>query len=278
VISLLSYDYEALTLLALIQGLTEFLPVSSSGHLVLAQAALGVDEPALALDVALHVGTLLAVLVVYRAAVLRLVRDVLRGQFGEARLLVIGTLPAGVIGVLFKDQIQAAFHRPDLAAIGLFVTALVLVAGEWIGRRRAADPKDSEDAAAEADDRLDEVIGWKGALLVGVFQACAIVPGISRSGSTIVAGMFCGLTPRKAARFSFLLSIPAIAGAAILSLPDVSREGFASGPMPVVWATFLAGFVGWGALRVLIAFLGRGVFAWFAVYCTALALGALAFG
>ena len=105
----------------------------------------------------------------------------------------------------------------------------------------------------------------------------AIVPGISRSGSTIATALLCGLAPERAARFSFLLSVPAIAGAAVLNLPDAMGEGLGGGVGPILWATAFAGFVGWGALRVLLAFLGRGAFGWFAAYCIGLAVGALMF-
>ena len=260
-------EFAALTFLALIQGLTEFLPISSSGHLVLCQAAMGVQEPALALDVALHVGTLLAVCIVYRADLARLVLGVFRGQLGEPALLLLGTLPAGLVGLSFKSEIEGMFHDPKVAATGLFATALALLAGEWARRRRAgASPRASAGA-----------LSWRTALIVGSVQALAIVPGISRSGSTIAAGMLCGMRPKAAARFSFLLSIPAILGAAVLNVPDAMEQGLGGGVGPILWAAGFAGFVGWGALRVLLAFLGRGAFAWFALYCAVLGAGALAF-
>jgi len=262
-------DFTGLTLLALIQGLTEFLPISSSGHLVLAQSAMGLEEPALALDVALHVGTLLAVFVVYRRDLAALGRDALAGDLGEALRLGLATLPAGLVGVLLKDRIQAAFHSPTLAAYGLLGTALVLLAGEW-ARRRQAPSVPAEESAASLPT-------YTQAFLIGCAQALAILPGVSRSGSTIAAGVLSGLAPERAARFSFLLSIPAILGAAVLNLPDALDEGLGGGVGPILWAALFAGFVGWGALRVLLAFLGRGAFAWFAAYCVVLASGALLF-
>lgn len=275
--SLASYDFDSLTLLALIQGLTEFLPISSSGHLVLAQAAMGFEEPALALDVALHVGTLIAVVVVYRRDLLELARGALRGDFREPLLLMLATLPAAVIGLTFKDSIQAAFHRPDLAARGLFVTAAVLMVGEVARRRRirsTASAQAEVDASRAQESSERPLSAWH-ALLIGTAQAVAIFPGISRSGSTIAVGMMCGLSAERAARFSFLLSIPAILGAAVLNLPDAMAEAAGVELRAILWATLLAGFVGWGALRILIVFLGRGAFTWFAVYCAVLGAGAL---
>ena len=258
----------ALLLLALLQGLTEFLPVSSSGHLVLAQSALGMDAPALALDVALHVGTLLAVLVVYRRDLLDLAREVRRGELAELLALLVGSLPAALAGLLLKDRIQAAFHSPSLAGAGLLGTAGVLVAGELARRRRPVEE------AGHGGERCPP-LGLGVAFVIGCAQLCAILPGLSRSGSTIAAGLLCGLAPARAARFSFLLSIPVILGAAVLSLPDLSEEELGIGATAILWAALLAGLVGWAALRLLLTFLARGAFAWFALYCTVLGAGAL---
>lgn len=255
-------DFASLTLLALIQGLTEFLPISSSGHLVLAQAALGFEAPALTADVALHVGTLVAVLVVYRRDVLALLSGIPRGELGEPALVVLGTLPAAAVGLVFRSELERAFDQPRWAAGGLFVTALVLLAGEW-GRRRSRPDEES--------------FRWWHALGIGLAQALAIWPGISRSGTTIAAGMLCGLSPARAARFSFLLAIPAILGAALLQAPALAGQSGADGLGRLLWGAAFAGFVGWGALRVLLAFLGRGAFTWFAAYCVALGTGALVF-
>lgn len=258
-------EFAALTLLALLQGLTEFLPVSSSGHLVLAQAALGMEEAGLALDVSLHLGTLLAVVVVYRKALLKLLQGALRGEWREPLFLVVGSVPAGVVGVFFGDVVEGLFHSARAASIGLFVTAAMLLVGESARRRHRA---------AGAKPRA-MTLGI--AVAIGCAQALAVVPGISRSGSTIALGLLCGLAPKQAARFSFLLSLPAILGAAVLKLPDAAQAGFGGDPGLVIWAALFAGFVGWGALRMLLAFLGRGAFGWFAVYCVALGVGGLVF-
>ena len=267
-------EFAALSVLALLQGLTEFLPISSSGHLVLAQAAMGFEEPALTIDVALHLGTLVAVVLVYRRDLFEILREVLGGDLRQVLLLVVGTLPAGIVGVLFKDQLERVFHSPRYAACGLLVTAVVLLAGEAARRRRVREGAAGvEESASGGAGRL----GFGLALLIGTAQAFAIWPGISRSGSTIAAGMLCGLDPRAAARFSFLLSIPAILGAAVLNLPDAVAEGVGGGWQELLWAGLFAGLVGWGALRALLAFLGRGAFAWFAIYCVALGTGTLIF-
>jgi len=272
-----SADFAALAILALIQGLTEFLPISSSGHLVLAQASMGFEEPQLILDVALHVGTLLAIFVVYRKDLLGIGRGVLRGEWREIGMLALATLPAAIIGLAFKDALAATFHEPRFAAGGLFATGAILIVGE-LARKRGVGRFGADGQGEAGTERgADTPLRWWQALVIGSAQAVAIWPGISRSGSTIAAGMLCGLPPARAARFSFLMAIPAILGAAVLQLPDVLADPDLGGAGSLIWAAAFAGFVGWGALRILLTFLGRGAFAWFAAYCFGLGLGALLF-
>lgn len=254
-------DPLSLALLALVQGLTEFLPVSSSGHLVLAQAWLGWREPALAVDIALHVGTLVAVVGVYRRALGELWRDLRRGRPRELALLFGASVPAGLVGVLWGDELEAFYHGLAPAGAGLCATALILALAE-VRRRRGSTTRD--------------LPGWRGALAIGCAQALAIWPGVSRSGSTIAAGLFAGLPPRAAARFSFLLSLPAIAGAAALRLPDALDEARTPRPLLLLGAAALAALVGWVALRLFLRLLASGAFLGFAVYCAGLGVLALA--
>ena len=253
------------SLLAIVQGLTEFLPVSSSGHLVLTQAALDVKAAPLAVDIALHVGTLVAVLSVYRSAVLGMLKEVARGELRETLLLGLATVPVAVVGLLFKDEIEQAFGSPRMASFALLGTAVILTLGDW-GRRRNADEGSS----------LNERLTLSAALLIGIAQCLALLPGISRSGATISAGLLLGLSPAFAARVSFLLSIPAIAGAAILSWPKLDGE-LSANTSALLVAMLVAALVGWGALRFLLRFLNRGAFVWFALYCAMLGGGYLIF-
>ena len=206
-------DYLALSLLAIVQGLTEFLPISSSGHLALAEMILGVGEASLSEDIVLHLGTLVAVVVFYRRELGLLLRGFFApGARGDAArryvgLLVLATLPAAVIGLLFKDRIEAAFARPSLVLVAFVATGILL----WRTRGRTV--------AREADDLLERP-SLRVAMLMGCAQALAILPGLSRSGWTVATGLYCGLPAVVAARFSFLLSIPAILGAAVLTLPE----------------------------------------------------------
>jgi undecaprenyl-diphosphatase len=211
-------DYGAAVVLGLVQGLTEFIPVSSKGHLVLAQSFLGVNPPGIALEIALHAGTLIAVCIYFRAqlielagAVPALVRALAARRLPEdanARLLLglaLGTLPAVIVAVIAKSAIEAAFE--SVRATLVFM-AVVGVALQLTRIPRAARP------AATLRD----------ALIVGCAQAFAVLPGVSRSGTTIVAGVLAGLSRATAARFSFLLSIPAIVGALVFSLPDLVAQ------------------------------------------------------
>ncbi len=282
----------SVALLAIVQGLTEFLPVSSSGHLVLTREALGLSELSLLLDVAVHVGTLLAVLLVYREHLFGLVADLFRGRLREVGLILLGSLPAGLVGFGLKDVFERVFTEGRNAAYGLLVTALLLFVSDVLRRRRAAAtarrasseaPLTPEPAASEGTEVPSPSAGrrelnWADALVVGSAQAVAIWPGVSRSGSTISAGLLRGLAADVAARFSFLLSIPVIAGAALLQALDAAEAGLGSlTPGLILMAVGLAGGVGWVALKLLLAVLERGAFRWFAAYTALLGIGYLVF-
>ena len=266
-------------LLGIIQGLTEFLPISSSGHLVLAQQFLGLKEPLVFFDVMLHVGTLAAVLVVYREAIGKLAIGGLstlgNSQFWrEPRtifntstelkfiwLILLGTIPTGVIAVLFKSELESFFHEVRLVSIMLILTGVIL----QLPRLRKQD-------ADGSDDSTDKLQTWH-APLIGIAQGCAITPGISRSGTTISLALFLGIPAKTAAEYSFLLSIPAILGAVVLKIRDV---GDTTIPLHIVGVGMLASFiVGYIALRFLLVVLNRGKFSLFSYYCIALGLVSL---
>ena len=251
----------ALLVLAVIQGLTEYLPVSSSGHLVLTR--LFTDDADLlptgaTVEVWLHLGTLLAVLLFYRGRVLGLAQGVfgLGQQVGDQRrlfaLLLLGSVPAGIVGVFFEHEIEPLFSSATAVGIALLVTGSVLWASRWV-----------RDGKLELDQ-----LAWRAALLIGLVQALAIAPGISRSGMTIVAGIGLGLTVEAAAAFSFLLSIPAILGAAVLKVPKMFEEQQASLESSWLLMSFATAFVvGYLALGALL-WLARGrKLSWFAPYC-----------
>ena len=258
-------------LLGVVQGLTEFLPISSSGHLVAFQHFLGLEEPELLFDVILHAGTLLAVLCVYARDLWAILREVLetpRALMAGTRLgtlwkerpylrlavfLVLGTLPAGLAGVLFDDAVEAAFGSITSVACMLIVTGGILFTTRW-----------SRGPGRDLDG-----LSLKDCLLVGIAQSFALMPGISRSGTTIAAGMLCGLNRDLAARFSFLLSVPAILGATVLQLMKAGGDLASTNVLPFLVGGGTAFAAGYLALRVLLRLVHGGRLHWFAFYCWA---------
>jgi undecaprenyl-diphosphatase len=249
-------------ILGLVQGLTEFLPVSSSGHLVLVEKMLGMRPDGLVFEVAVHTGTLVAILVYFRQRIGELIGGLLgRGDDRVAtaqsrRLLfylILGSIPAGVIGVAFKSEITAFFDSPQIAAVLLLVTGVWLLVMHFGARERGT---------------LTTGRAW----WIGCAQAAAILPGISRSGATIATGALLGVPTKVAAEFSFLLSIPAVLGATILEIPDAMAYGGVDAAALV--GALVAGITGYWALAGVFAALRRGRFIWFGVYC--LAAGAVA--
>ncbi len=249
-------------LLGIVQGLTEFLPVSSSGHLVVAQAAVGLAIPGVFVEVVLHVATLLAVVIVYAGRIGFLIRGCVAGRRDAwvlLGLLVLGTIPAALAGLLLKETFERAFDALALVGVNFFVTGLIL----WSTRL----------IAARANRDIPTV---RGALAIGIAQAFAILPGISRSGTTVSVALWLGVMPERAAEFSFLLAVPAIAGAAVLQLPEVGSASPSGGwgPLAVSFVTALvAGVV---AIRFLVALLKRGAFHLFAPYCWTAGIATLA--
>ncbi|MEJ2211384.1 MAG: undecaprenyl-diphosphatase UppP [Anaerolineae bacterium] len=248
-------------ILGILQGATEFIPVSSSGHLVLVPWLLGWPEPGLTFDTVLHLGTLLAVLAYFWRDWWRLITAWLRGlvrwQWDDpdarlAWLLVLGSIPAAVLGFFLESFFESLFGQPAWVAFFLLVTAALLALSEWLGRRQ----------------RKMEELRWPDALFIGLGQALAIAPGMSRSGSTIAAGLARGLERPAAARFSFLLGTPVILGAGVFQLLDLLALPDPMAQAPALLVGFVAAAVSgylciWGLLR----YLQRGRLYPFAIYC-----------
>jgi len=249
-------------ILGIVQGATEFLPISSSGHLVLLPAALGWPSPSLVFDTTVHLATLIAVVVVFRRDLLGLIvawwRGLLNGQplqSTESRLawwVILGTVPGVLAGLLLEETFKSFFASPTAPGVFLLLTALLLFLAEVLGRRRRA---------------LQEIT-WLDSILIGIGQAAAISPGLSRSGATISVGMFCGLTREAAARFSFILSVPIIAGAGLSQLVELVSRGDPSAEAPFLLVGFLAAAVsGYAAIRLLLAYVRKRPLYPFAGYC-----------
>jgi len=239
--------------LGILQGLTEFLPISSSGHLVLAEEILKVKQPGVSFELLLHLGTLLAVFIFFRARIMQLIRALFDSSMKRERAvigyLIIGTVPAGLVGVLFEDFFDRAFSNPAMTAAMLIVTGLFLLSTRFVAKRA-------------------NHVQLPTAIIMGLGQACAIMPGISRSGSTIVAGMLSGVDPSEAAEFSFLLAIPAILGAVVLKMKEMANIDPALMGQYAVGA--IASFIfGLAAVYLLLAIIRKGKLDYFAYYCFA---------
>ena len=262
--------------LGVVQGLTEYLPVSSSAHLVLVPWALGWEfEPnaAFAFDVLVQMGTLVAVIVYFWNDLIQMLRAVLHAlrerkisQDPYVRLavwIVLGTIPAVIAGLALKDTVESAFGSPVASSAFLLLTAVLLFIAERIGKRL----------------RPLESLTWKDAVWIGLAQAVSIFPGISRSGSTISAGLMRDLDRQSAARFSFLLSIPVMIGAGALSLADLAALPSGASFAPAVLIGFIsAAVVGYASIRWMLSFVTRHALSVFGAYCAIVGLLGLGLG
>lgn len=253
-------------LLGLIQGVTEFLPISSSGHLVLAEHFLGVPPSAdVTFEIFVHFGTLVSVVVVFWKDIKKIVAAffgalahprTFRTRYAEsedlriALFILIGSIPAAVVGLRFEDSISAAFEDPKLVSVMLIVTGLILYL------TRLARPQE------------DKPMSMLSSILVGCAQAIAIIPGISRSGATISTAMYLRVSPVRAARFSFLLALPVIAGGTLLHTKDLLSEGGGVESLLTVGLGTVTAFLsGYLAIRFLLRLVEKGKFSVFSVYC-----------
>lgn len=248
-------------ILGLVQGLTEFIPVSSSGHLVLLHELFDTSKGGLTFDVALHIGTLAALVLYFYKDITLLIK----GIFGKneymrtAWLLALATIPAVVFGMLFKDSVETVFRSTVSAAINLIVFALIMLAAEWYAKRHSHMTSELQ------------MTTLRQALAIGAAQALAIIPGVSRSGSTITAGLFAGLDRVTATRFSFLLGIPIMLGAVVNVLSEDQAMQAVGGDLVLFVVGVVAALLsGMFAIRFLLKFLSRHSLAVFAYYRIAL--------
>jgi undecaprenyl-diphosphatase len=240
-------------ILGLIQGATEFLPVSSSGHLVMGQVLLGVRVPGVGFEVAVHLATLLSVLLVYRKRITSLLTGALRldpNAWSYLGLLALASLPVALVGLTIRGVVEGLFEAPWVAGVALLVTGAVL----WTTRGALARTPRRSPGVADA-------------LLIGMAQVVALVPGISRSGVTVVAGLWLGVEPEEAAAFSFLMAIPAILGAALLLGPALGAQDGGLGTGPLFLGSLVAAGTGVLAIRTFVGMLKRGSFHRFGPYC-----------
>ncbi|MBT8361295.1 MAG: undecaprenyl-diphosphate phosphatase [Deltaproteobacteria bacterium] len=251
-------------LLGFIQGATEFLPVSSSGHLVLGSHILGFEEQGLVFDVMLHLGTLAAVVVVFRDELLAMVLAPFRWSHGnrveQVRhfllwdiYIIIATIPAVIVGFSLKERFEVLFDSILLVCLMLVITGSMMIATKYIS------------------DTGKKITGIR-AFIIGCAQACAILPGLSRSGSTIFCGMLLGINRETVARFSFIMSIPAILGAAILNVADViSNPPGVQAMLNLSAGTITSALTGYFAIVLLLDLIKKNRLSWFGYYCLAIA-------
>ncbi|ERP31815.1 undecaprenyl-diphosphate phosphatase [Chitinivibrio alkaliphilus] len=256
--------YEAfnMIIIAIIQGITEFIPVSSSGHIVLAQHFTGMSvdaESDFAVNILLHMGTFVAVIYIYRMTIMELFKNLVSKDAQEQResflylwYIVLASIPVGIVGILFADDFEAAFGNPFFVSLMLFITAAILFAS------RFGSVKDAG------------IITAKTALLIGLAQVFALFPGISRSGTTITAAILLGITREEAGRFSFMIFLPAIGGAALLKLPNITQTDYSFALLTIAFFTSLV--VGIFALKVLLKFVNKGKLYIFSPYCLVVAI------
>lgn len=253
-----------LVVLSLLQGITEFLPISSAAHLILVPALTDWRDQGLAFDIAVHVGTLIAVLAYFRHDVAALVRGGLAPLAGRAPdtrgrlawLLVLATVPVGLAGLAFKDVVETTLRAPAVIAWASIGFGLLLLAADRLGARR----------------RDEATLGWRGALLIGVFQALALVPGTSRSGITMTAGLLLGLDREASARFSFLLAIPVVALSGLLQAAELAAAGGATPWGALALAMALAAASAWLCIHLFLRFIACIGMAPFVVYRVALGI------
>ena len=259
-------------ILGLVQGLTEFLPVSSSGHLAIGKALFGIETADLSFEVAVHAATVLATLVVFWKDIVRLLQGLFKFKLNpETRyilLIVLSMIPVFVVGMFFKDRVEAIFGSGLLVVgVALLVTALLLFLSETLSARRSG----MSAQAGNDGTRMN----WKSALWMGLAQAVAVIPGLSRSGSTIAAGLLSGVSKKEVTRFSFLMVLIPILGESFLEMVDGGFSESTVGTLPLLLG-FLAAFVsGLFACRVMIAMVRKARLKWFALYCVLVGLACI---
>ena len=276
-------------LLGIVQGLTEFLPVSSSGHLAIGKALFGIETADLSFEVIVHAATVLATIVVFWKDILALLQGLFKFKFNaETRyicLILLSMIPVFIVGMFFKDQVESIFGS-GLLVVGfaLLVTAFLLFLSETLEVRRAvqipgqagndgnAAGNDGRAAGSDGSPKGEQKMTWKSALWMGLAQAVAVIPGLSRSGSTIATGLICGVKKEEVTRFSFLMVLIPILGEAFLDVVGGDFAQSSVGVLPLILG-FLAAFVsGLFACRVMIAMVKKARLRWFALYCAIVGL------
>ena len=259
-------------LLGLVQGLTEFLPVSSSGHLAIGREILGVEASGdLVFEVAVHAATVLATIVVFRKEIWKLLCGLFKFRYNDETdyilKICLSMVPVLIVGLFLKDQVEGLFSSLLVVGLALVVTAMLLFFSDFFTRQRKS--------AAAPETEARNGISWLRALAVGIGQAFAVIPGLSRSGTTISTGLLCGVKRDKVAQFSFLMVLVPILGEAFLDVVGGEAASSSIGALPLV-VGFLAAFAsGLFACQVMITLVKKARLSWFALYCALVGLGVI---
>lgn len=266
-------DWLQALVLGLVQGLTEFLPVSSSGHLAIGKALLGVAPTEdLVFEVTVHAATVLATIVVFRKQIWKLLCGLFKFKYNDETdyiaKICVSMIPVFIVGMFFKDSVETAFSSLTVVGIALIVTALLLTLSDWMSGRKAA---------SEGAHGVRNGISFWQALVIGVGQAFAVIPGLSRSGTTISTGLMCGVKRSDMAQFSFLMVLVPILGEAFLDLVGGETASSSVGLLPLA-VGFAAAFVsGLFACKVMIALVRKAQLKWFGLYCLLAGIAVLIF-
>lgn len=269
--------FEAM-ILGLIQGLTEFLPVSSSGHLVIGRELLGIEAPEdIVFEVVVHAATVLSTIVVFRREIWALLKGLfnVKDEIAARRLndettylLKIGVsmIPIFVVGMFFKDYIKEAFGNILVVGLALVVTSMLLTLSDYVSRKRGEGSAEGSEGVAGSE------VSWLQAIVIGIAQAFAAIPGLSRSGTTIATGLLSGVKKEAVAQFSFLMVLVPILGEAFLEIVGGEMAASTTGPLALCIGFASAFISGVFACRVMIALVKRAQLKWFALYCAVVAL------
>lgn len=265
-------DWLQALILGLVQGLTEFLPVSSSGHLAIGREILGVDAAEdLVFEITVHVATVLATIIVFRKQIWKLLCGLFKFKYNDETdyilKICVSMIPVFVVGMFFKDKVESLFSSLLVVGLALIVTAMLLLFSDIVSYRRKS--------AAALSDKYRNGIGWWQAFVVGIGQAFAVIPGLSRSGTTISTGLLCGVRREAVAQFSFLMVLVPILGEAFLDVVGGDMAASSVGMLPLL-VGFLAAFVsGLFACKVMIALVKKARLRWFALYCALVGLAVI---
>ena len=259
-------------ILGLVQGLTEFLPVSSSGHLTIGREILGVEAAQdLVFEVTVHVATVLATIIVFRKEIWKLLCGLFKFKYNDETdyilKICVSMIPVFIVGMFFKDKVESLFSSLLVVGLALIVTAMLLLFSDIVSYRRKS--------ASALSDKYRNGIGWWQAFVVGLGQAFAVIPGLSRSGTTISTGLLCGVRREAVAQFSFLMVLVPILGEAFLDVVGGDMAASSVGMLPLL-VGFLAAFVsGLFACKVMIALVKKARLRWFALYCALVGLAVI---